>query len=189
MTSLVTALEHAPATPLDQVQVLGPAERAQVVRGWNDTAAEIPAGTVPEWFEAAAARTPDAVALEFGGALVTYAELDARAGRLAGVLAAAGAGPERLVAVVMDRSAELVAAVLAVLRTGAAYLPVDPGYPAERIAYVLDDACPSVVVTSQAVASGLPPLSAPAVLAEESGSRALPLRAGRCLPWPRTRST
>ncbi len=177
VTSLVTALEHAPATPLDQVEILGPAERAQVVRGWNDTAAEIPAGTVPEWFEAAAARTPDAVALEFGGALVTYAELDARAGRLAGVLAAAGAGPERLVAVVMDRSAELVTAVLAVLRTGAAYLPVDPGYPAERIAYVLDDACPSAVVTSQAVAPGLPPLSAPVVLAEESGSRALPLRA------------
>ncbi len=152
---LAAVLASAPDTPLDQVQVLGAAERAQVLEDWNDTAAEVPAGTLPDLLAAQAARTPDTVAVSCEGAAVSYRELDDRAGRIARVLAARGVGPESVVAVVMDRSAELMAALLGVLKTGASYLPVDPGYPAERIAYMLDDARPRCVLADGAYAARL----------------------------------
>ena len=93
-----------------------------------------------------------------GDGVLSYGELDGRANRLARVLVARGAGPESVVAVVLERSAELVVALLGVLKAGAAYLPVDPGYPAERIAFMLADARPAVVVASAAAAAGLPAL-------------------------------
>src|SRR5580692_1993466 len=154
--SLAGALEEDPATPLRAVPVLDAAGRHQVLAGWNDTAVRVHATTVPQLFEAQVARCPDAVAVVDGDVVVSYGELDAAAGRLAGVLAGRGAGPERVVAVALERSAGLVTALLAVLKTGAAYLPVDVGYPAQRIAFVLADARPVVVVTSRAVAAVLP---------------------------------
>ena len=136
-------LEDDPATPLRAVQVLDAAERQQVLAGWNDTAVVVPAVTVPGLFGAQVARSPDAVAVVGGdGVLITYRELDVAAGRLARVLAGLGAGPGTVVAVAMERSAELVVAVLAVLKAGAAYLPVDLGYPAQRIGFMLADAGP-----------------------------------------------
>ena len=117
-----------------------------MLTGWNDTAAAVPAATVPELFAAQVARTPDAVAVACAGVSADVTrELD-RAGGAAGrgYLAGLGAGPEPVVAVAMPRSAELVVAVLAVLKAGAAYLPVDPEYPAERIAFMLADAAPAV---------------------------------------------
>jgi amino acid adenylation domain-containing protein len=149
---LVAALETAPGTPLRRIQILGAGERRRVVAEWNDTAADVPSATVPELFEAQAARTPDATAVLFEDVRLTYRELNERANRLARYLAARVAGPESLVAVAMERSADLVVALLAVLKAGAAYLPVDPGYPAERIEYVLDDARPAVTLTSGDVA-------------------------------------
>ncbi|WP_242576310.1 amino acid adenylation domain-containing protein [Streptomyces sp. A10(2020)] len=101
------------------------------------------------------ARTPDATALTFRDESLTYAELDARAETLARRLAAAGAGPERFVALLLPRSAQLVVAILAVLRTGAAYVPIDPEYPAERVGYVLDDAHAVLAVTTTEVRAGL----------------------------------
>ena len=101
------------------------------------------------------ARTPDATALTFRDASLTYAGLDARAEVLARRLAAAGAGPERFVALLLPRSAELVVAILAVLRTGAAYVPIDPEYPAQRVGYVLDDAQAVLAVTTAEVRAGL----------------------------------
>nr|APD71884.1 non-ribosomal peptide synthetase 6 [Streptomyces sp.] len=141
-----------PALPIGDIDVLGPQERHRVLEEWNDTAAELSGATLPALFEAQAARTPDAVALltEDGAdacAELTYAELNARANRLAHRLIAAGAGPERFVALALPRSAELVVAMLAVLKTGAGYLPVDPDYPADRIAHMLSDARPVLVVT------------------------------------------
>ncbi|AXQ55558.1 amino acid adenylation domain-containing protein [Streptomyces koyangensis] len=101
------------------------------------------------------ARTPDATALTFRDASLTYAELDARAEVLARRLAAAGAGPERFVALLLPRSAELVVVILAVLKTGAAYVPIDPEYPAQRVGYVLDDAQAVLAVTTAEVRAGL----------------------------------
>ena len=146
--NLVTALEADPQARLGTVQVIGEDERRQLLAGWNDTARDIPAVMLPGLLGAQAARSPDAVAVACGDLWLSYRELDERAGRLARVLAAQGAGPEQVVAVVMDRSVELVIAVLAVLKTGAAYLPADPGYPAERIAFMLADARPVLALAT-----------------------------------------
>jgi amino acid adenylation domain-containing protein len=105
------------------------------------------ATTVPQLFEAQVARCPDAVAVVDGDVAVSYGELDAAAGRLAGMLAGRGAGPERVVAVALERSPGLVTALLAVLKTGAAYLPVDAGWPVARVAQVLADSGARVLVT------------------------------------------
>src|ERR1700689_1284554 len=166
--SLVTALEEDPAIPLRAVQVLTGAERERVLAGWNDTTAPVPAGTIPGLVRAQAALTPDAVAVSDGQVQVSYWQLNARANRLGRLLARAGAGPERVVAVMLERSAELVVALLAVLRTGAAYLPVDPGFPAERIAFMLADADSAVILASAATAAaGAEPVTASVLALDE----------------------
>jgi amino acid adenylation domain-containing protein len=104
--------------------------------------------TLGELFTAQAARTPDAVAVVCGDVSLSYADLDARANRLARYLVGRGAGPQGLVAVALERSADLIVAVLAVLKSGAAYLPIDPAYPADRIAFMLADAAPAAVLTA-----------------------------------------
>src|SRR5580698_929546 len=121
-----------------------------------DQARDVPPATLPEIFEAQAALTPGAPAVAWGDALLTYAELDERAGRLARYLTSLGAGPERLVAVVMEKSAEAFVAWLGVTKSGAAFLPVDPAYPAERIGFMLADSRPDLVMTSSASLSALP---------------------------------
>ncbi len=177
LAQVLTTLAVAPDTRLGQVQVLRPDERAQLLRDWNDTEAVLPAGTLPELFEAQVARTPDAVAVAGEDTMLSYRELEARADRLAGVLAAAGAGPETVVAVVLDRSVALVTAVLGVTKAGAAYLPVDPAYPAERIAYLLDDARPAVIITSAEALADLPDVPGVPVLVAGSGRFDPPLAA------------
>ena len=152
---LVRVLEGAPSTPLRQVSVLRETERRQLLAGWNDTARPVQAGTVPELFGRQVGRSPDAVAVVCGEASLSYGELDAAAARLAGLLVRHGAGPEQVVAVVMSRSIGLITALLAVLKAGAAYLPADPGYPAELIAFMLADAGPAAIVTDAASAPAL----------------------------------
>src|SRR5580692_8919815 len=174
----LAAVAVGPKTRLHQIAVLEPAERAQLITGWNDTAAPVPEATVPELIAAQTAAAPDAVAVVAAGGSVTYAELNAAARRLARLLTAAGACPETVVAVVLEHSAALVTALLAARQAGAAYLPVEPGYPAQRIAFMLADARPTVVVTSRALAAGLPPVAVPVVLADGDDLAALPQRAG-----------
>ncbi|GAA0799437.1 non-ribosomal peptide synthetase [Spirilliplanes yamanashiensis] len=126
---------------------------------WNDTAAAVPDTTLPELFAARVAAAPDAVAVWCDGATVTYAELDARVNRLARHLAEHGVRPGALVAVAVPRSVELVVSLLATLRAGAAYLPVDADYPADRIAFMLADASAAVVLTAHG--APLPELDVP----------------------------
>ncbi|GLZ28518.1 hypothetical protein Lesp02_07080 [Lentzea sp. NBRC 105346] len=139
---LLEAVVADPDRPVDDVDLLDPAERHQLLHGWN-TEASAPAGdTIPGLFEAQAARTPDALAVDD----LTYAQLNSRANQLAHHLIAQGIGPEDVVAVSMPRSADLVVALLGVLKAGAAYLPVDPEYPAERISFLLNDSGATTVV-------------------------------------------
>ncbi|MFA1559414.1 amino acid adenylation domain-containing protein, partial [Actinomadura chokoriensis] len=115
---------------------------------WNDTAGEIPSGTLPALFESQAARTPSDVALVCGGTALTYSELNESANRLAHELIGRGVGPEDRVALVLPRTPEIVVAILAVLKAGAAYVPIDPDYPSDRVAYMLEDARPALTITA-----------------------------------------
>ncbi|MCQ4212556.1 non-ribosomal peptide synthetase, partial [Streptomyces longispororuber] len=147
-----------------RVDLLDPAERDRLLTEFNDTAAPTPDVTVHGLVEAQTARTPDEVAVVAGDASLTYREVNARADRLARALAGRGAGPESVVAVSLPRSADLVVALLAVLKTGAAYLPVDPKYPSHRLAAVFDEARPCLVLTDSETVAVLPPHDAGDVL-------------------------
>jgi amino acid adenylation domain-containing protein len=147
LASLVAALEEAPETPLTELEVLPAAERALLLDEWNATDAQYPDGVcLHELVEQQAARTPDAVALVFGDAQVSYAELDRRATRLAEELRAAGVGPDVRVGVCLERSLELLVALLGVLKAGGAYVPLDPSYPEERLRHLVADSAPAVVL-------------------------------------------
>src|SRR5207237_5920529 len=110
---LLEAVAADPTLPLGRIDILSGQERHQVLEAWNDTALDVPAATFPELFEAQVARTPDATALVFGDTALSFAELNARANRLAHHLIARGAGPERIVALALPRSVEIVVALLA----------------------------------------------------------------------------
>jgi len=156
---LIRLLGQVSADPelrIGEVDLLTPAERELVITRYNDTAHDVAALTLPQLFTAQATRTPDAVAVTCGTVSWTYAELDTWSNRFARQLIAIGAGPERLVAVALPRSPEMLGAVLAVLKAGAAYLPVDPGYPADRIDYMLGDAEPVAVLSNRQTAAALP---------------------------------
>ncbi|MCX4743981.1 amino acid adenylation domain-containing protein [Kitasatospora sp. NBC_01287] len=149
LASLVTALETGSTEPALTLAVLPAAERALVVEGFNATRVDYPAGgLVHELFEQRAATAPDAVALSFEGSEVSYGELNERANRLAHFLRERGVGPDVLVALCVERGVEMVVGLLGVLKAGGAYLPLDPGYPADRLAFMLHDGAPSVVLTT-----------------------------------------
>lgn len=150
-TRLLETVAGEPERRLGTVDLLSDDERRQLVVDTNDTAQAMPTAPIPVLFEAQAARTPGATAVVCDGETLTYAGLNARANRLARHLIARGAGPEGVVALLLPRSVELVVALLAVLKCGAAYLPIDPGYPAEHIRFLLADAAPTCLVTVDAV--------------------------------------
>jgi amino acid adenylation domain-containing protein len=156
---LMRVLEAVAADPrqrISDLDILAPHERQRILRQWNDTAAEVPSLTPPELFEAQVARTPDAVALAWADGELTYRDLNERASRLACRLTGLGAGPERLVALALPRGEPAIVALLAVAKSGAAYLPIDPRLPPPRIAFMLADAAPVLVVTDTATAARLP---------------------------------
>ncbi|MES4903978.1 MULTISPECIES: amino acid adenylation domain-containing protein [unclassified Streptomyces] len=147
-TRLLEEALGAPARPIGRADLLTEAERRQVLTEWNDTAAEVRRETMTGLLEAQVKLAPDAPAVRFGDTTLTYGELNARANQLARHLVALGVGPERLVAVALPRSADTVVALLAVVKAGGAYLPLDPDDPAERLRYTLNDARPVLALVS-----------------------------------------
>ncbi len=136
-----------------RIDLLSAGERRRMLEEWNETKVELPETTLPELFEAQVERSPEAVAVVFEGEELSYRELNERANRLAHLLIAKGVGPEDVVALLVPRSFEMVVALLAVLKTGAAYLPLDPEYPDARLKYMLEDARPRCVVTTEEMRS------------------------------------
>ncbi|MEU1591082.1 amino acid adenylation domain-containing protein [Micromonospora sp. NPDC005710] len=166
--TLDVALKGGPDGPLGEVDVFDERDHERLLREWNDTSIEVPDATIPELFERQVRRAPDAPAVVADDGELTYVELDARAERLARSLAARGVGPESLVAVCMPRGVELTVALLGVLKAGGAYLPVDPDYPVERIAYMLHDAQPPVLLATTGTAGVLTDVATVPVLVTDS---------------------
>ncbi|MFI9366987.1 amino acid adenylation domain-containing protein, partial [Kitasatospora sp. NPDC053057] len=153
---LLATLAADPDLRLSEVDLLDPKERHRVLTEWNATEAPVPNGTVVELFEAQAARTPDAIALVHCGVELSYAELDARANRLAHYLLAQGVGVESLVGVCLPRGVDAVVAILAAWKAGAGYLPVDPSFPVERISFMLADSGAVLTLTDEELLEKLP---------------------------------
>ncbi|AZQ32224.1 amino acid adenylation domain-containing protein [Streptomyces cyaneochromogenes] len=164
---LLEGMVEAPDAPLGRLDLLEEAERRTMLAQWNDTECEVSGRSVVELFAEQVAATPDAEAVVAGGASLSYAELDARSSRLAGLLVQRGVRPERFVAVALPRSADLVVALLAVWKAGAGYLPLDTEYPSDRLAYMLQDAEPALVLTTSELTSVLPDLHIPCLLLDE----------------------
>nr|WP_305119006.1 amino acid adenylation domain-containing protein [Tahibacter harae] len=138
------------AQTIDTCDLLAPGEWLQQSQQWNGTALPLQDICLHEFFERQAGRTPQRTALVCGGRRLSYAELDAQASRLAQQLVAAGAGPDGFVGVCHGRTPELLVALLAVLKAGAAYVPVDPAYPPARVQYILEDSRVGIVLVDAA---------------------------------------
>jgi amino acid adenylation domain-containing protein len=171
--ALGLALQHDPAAELRTLDVLPEPERQHLVHAINDTAAPFPREQcIHQLLEEQAARTPEGTALVFEDTSLSYAELNAQANRLAHHLMALGVGPDSRVAVALPRGIDLVVTLLATLKAGGAYVPLDPDYPAERLAYMLSDSAPRVLVTDargRAALGDVPPSLA--VLALDAATR------------------
>ncbi|HEX7242310.1 MAG TPA: amino acid adenylation domain-containing protein, partial [Longimicrobiaceae bacterium] len=167
---LLGGMAADPDRPVAGLPLLPEAERRQVLEGWNGEAArDHPAVPTHELIAAQARRTPEAVAVSHRGQVLTYAELDRRANRLARHLRGLGVGPEARVGVSLPRTPELVVALVAVLRAGGAYVPLDPAYPRERRGWMLEDAGARLVLTVSGLAGRLPAGAEPLPLDELAG--------------------
>jgi surfactin family lipopeptide synthetase C len=145
---LLEAMAAHPQARLKELPFLIDAERHQLLVEWNETKTDYPADApIHQLFEAQARSTPDAVAVEYEGRQLTYGELNARANQVAHYLARHGAGPELMVGICVERSLEMVAGILGVLKAGAAYVPLDPDYPASRLTFMLDDTAAPLLLT------------------------------------------
>ncbi|WP_116209721.1 non-ribosomal peptide synthetase [Streptomyces olivoreticuli] len=156
LCALIESLISTPDLPLGGVDVLSAEERQGVLSAGTGVVRDVPEAVLPELFEAQVLRDGSAVAVVCGEESLTYAELDAAANRLARLLTEHGVGPDRLVALALPRTPELMIAILAVLKAGAAYLPLDVDYPAERLTFMVDDARPALLLTVDELADKLP---------------------------------
>ncbi|MFL6332077.1 MAG: amino acid adenylation domain-containing protein, partial [Pyrinomonadaceae bacterium] len=157
LEALLRAAVAEPRRRISRLSMLSESEQRQLLLDWNDTETEYSGDeSLHELVEAQARRTPDATALVFGGARLTYRELNEHANRLAHYLRSLGVGPEVLVGVCMERSVELVVALLGTLKAGGAYLPLDPAYPKERLALMLGDSRPATLLCHEQTAGSLP---------------------------------
>ncbi|KAF1340489.1 Dimodular nonribosomal peptide synthase [Bacillus subtilis] len=155
---LLEAAESDPDEQIGNLDILAPEERSSMVADWQSVSEKIPHACLPEQFEKQAALRPDAIAVVYEDQALSYAELNERANRLARMLISEGVGPEQFVALALPRSLEMAVGLLAVLKAGAAYLPLDPDYPADRIAFMLKDAQPAFIMTNTKAANHIPPV-------------------------------
>ncbi|MQA26696.1 MAG: amino acid adenylation domain-containing protein, partial [Micromonosporaceae bacterium] len=188
LARVLTQVAAHPEAPISQLEILDNDERRRVTEEWSNAERPVPAATLPELFQAQAARTPEATAVLGEGVSVTYAELRHRVNRVAHWLVDRGVRPEDRVGVLMERSTELPVVQLGITHAGATYVPIDPDYPTDRIRFIVTDAAPSLVVCSRGTAGLLPP-DVPSVVwddpatAAEVGARpaeapSVPLRLG-----------
>jgi amino acid adenylation domain-containing protein len=168
---VLSAMAEAPGERYDLADLLGPAERQQLTAEWNDTAlvAHLPSELVHEVFAGWAARTPEAPALRSAGGLVSYRELNRRANRIARRLLAAGAGPEVAVGLYVERSPEMIAGVLGILKAGAAYVPLDPAYPQERLLLMIEDVRMPLILSQERLAGGVAGLTGSVIALDRLG--------------------
>ena len=156
LLALLTDVTDRPNAPLSRLEIFGPGERQLVLERFNATVRPVPEATLTELFEAQVERDAEAVAVICGAESLTYGELNTRANRLAHYLIGLGVGPETLVGICLERSVEMTVALLGILKAGGAYLPLDPDYPAERLAFMIADARAAVILTEQRLSSRFP---------------------------------
>ncbi|WP_034484982.1 non-ribosomal peptide synthetase [Actinomadura oligospora] len=161
LVRVLTQIAADPGLRVGDLDLLGADDR-RLTSEWNDTAETVPVATLPALFEARVAATPDAPAVAAGDGERTYAELGREADRIARLLIGRGVGPEKIVALAVPRSPLMVAAVLGIAKAGAAYLPIDLAYPAERVAHMLRDAAPAAVLGLTGTLAALPERDGPA---------------------------
>lgn len=155
--ALVQHVANAPATAVGDLQILSDAEQQQLLIDFNATQTDFPVDKcLPQLFEEQVARTPENIALTFDGQHLTYAQLNERANQLARVLQNKGVVSDSIVAICTERSFEMVIAIFATLKAGAAYVPLDPAYPQERLAFMLEDSRSPVLLTQQHLIDSLP---------------------------------
>ncbi|MBC7984223.1 MAG: amino acid adenylation domain-containing protein, partial [Candidatus Obscuribacterales bacterium] len=157
LSKLAEALENNPDLAIYKLDVLPVAECEQVLRKWNATKVEYPQDKlIHELFENQVDRTPDAIAVIYEDQQLTYQELNARANQLAHYLRQQGVGPDQLVAICVERSVAMVVGLLGILKAGGAYVPLDSSYPSERLAYMLEDAAPKILLTQASLKANVP---------------------------------
>ncbi|WP_067503772.1 non-ribosomal peptide synthetase [Actinoplanes sp. TFC3] len=169
---LVAALAGDPGAGLAGVDLLDDAERDALLRRWNGPELPVPQTTAAAMFAERVAAAPDTVALIVAEEEVTYRELDRRSNQLARMLTSGGARPGELVALSLPRGVDLIVSILATIKSGAAYLPLDPGHPSARLEAILSDARPVVTITTSTTAGGLPAQAVPVIVLDDPGTRA-----------------
>nr|WP_262416021.1 non-ribosomal peptide synthase/polyketide synthase [Pseudomonas fluorescens] len=164
LSALLEALEHTPHVGFDRLSILPVLEREQLLAGFNATEADYPRGlTIAQRFESQVAERPQAVAAVFAGQPLTYLQLNRQANALAHHLIESGVKPDDLVAIVARRGLETLVGLVAILKAGAGYVPIDPAHPVERISYLLSDSAPVAVLTHSDLHEKLPALTVPVI--------------------------
>ncbi len=175
---LLESMATRPGQRLGELSLLSERERHQLLVEWNDTRADYPRDLcIHQLVQAQAERTPDAVAVEFGGRRLTYQELDRRANQLAHALRERGVGPETRVGLCVERSLEMAVGLLGILKAGGAYVPLDPGYPPARLAFMLEDSAPAVLLTQRHLVERLAPKGTPTLCLDSQWPELSSLRA------------
>jgi len=156
--ALLEQIVKHPDKPISEYELLTSEERQQLLVDWNATATDCPRDQcILQLFETQVAHSPDAVAVVYQDQSLSYADLNARANRLAHYLIEQGVGPDTLVALCLERSLDLIVTVLGILKAGGAYVPLDPGYPKDRLAFMLEDTQAPVLITQSSLQATLPP--------------------------------